>query len=52
MKTMTINGQKVVVRATDTKTIADTDHMRLFARLASVTNMHGAPGQRKGKSSK
>jgi hypothetical protein len=50
MKTMIINGKSVQVRATDTKTISTENHMAIFARLASITNMHGTPGQRKGHS--
>ena len=27
------------------------NHMQIFARLASITNMHGTPGVRRGKAS-
>jgi hypothetical protein len=45
---MTINGQPVVVRTTDAS-ISTENHMQVFARLASITNMHGTPGPRKGR---
>lgn len=31
-------------------TISAENHMQVFARLARITNMHGTPGTKKGKS--
>lgn len=41
----TRNGQKVVIRPSTDKRPLEEDHMSLFARLASITNMHGKPGE-------
>lgn len=41
----TRNGQKVVIRPSTDKRPLGEDHMSIFARLASITNMHGKPGE-------
>lgn len=41
----TRNGQKVVIRPSTDKRPLGEDHMSIFARLASITNMHGTPGE-------
>ena len=42
------NGQRIVVRG-DASTISAENHMQIFARLASITNMHNPPSPPRGK---
>ena len=49
---VTRNGQKVAIRPSTDKRPLEEDHMSLFARLASITNMHGTPGKPHGSKGK
>ena len=46
------NGVRIAIRPSNTHQPLGEDHMSLFARLASVINMHGTPGQPHGKKGK
>lgn len=46
------SGVRIAIRPSTSRQPLGDDHMSVFARLASVTNMHGTPGQPHGKKGK